>query len=188
MPAPDEREGPGARRSAGPEAQWGRQTSQLWGRSAEALGEMPSPFEERPEEARTGRWSKGAETAGPRALLAHQPALMSASPRGAEPGRWGRGATSGRGTSPGASPSSVLSRMFRMSASSRVSSSGCWATYGCTHWTWGQSGGAEREVARPCRHAARPVGTQAKPGSPAPPPAVCRDALPKRQHNPPTSN
>lgn len=38
-------------------------------------------------------------------------------------------------------PSSVLSRMLRMSASSSVSSSGCWATYGCTHWTWGQSGG-----------------------------------------------
>lgn len=28
----------------------------------------------------------------------------------------------------GASPSSVFSRMFRMSASSSVSSSGCWAT------------------------------------------------------------
>lgn len=28
-----------------------------------------------------------------------------------------------------------------MSASSSVSSSGCWATYGCTHWTWGQSEG-----------------------------------------------
>lgn len=40
-------------------------------------------------------------------------------------------------------PSSVLSRMLRMSASSSVSSSGCWATYGCTHWTWGQSEGRE---------------------------------------------
>lgn len=36
-------------------------------------------------------------------------------------------------------PSSVLSRMLRTSASSKESSSGCWATYGWTHWICGQS-------------------------------------------------
>lgn len=62
-----------------------------------------------------------------------------------------------------ASPSSVLSRMFRMSASSSVSSSGCWATYGCTHWTWGQSegggGGGRASTPRPCAapHPANPA-------------------------------
>ena len=53
----------------------------------------------------------------------------------------GRREPRGQRRQPRASPSSVLSRMLRMSASSSVSSSGCWATYGCTHWTWGQSEG-----------------------------------------------
>lgn len=42
-------------------------------------------------------------------------------------------------------PSSVLSRMLRTSASSKDSSSGCWATYGWTHWICGQSAGKEGE-------------------------------------------
>lgn len=54
------------------------------------------------------------------------------------------GSGAGARCSPRASPSSVFSRMFRMSASSSVSSSGCWATYGCTHWTCGQSAGGGR--------------------------------------------
>lgn len=40
-------------------------------------------------------------------------------------------------------PSSVLSRMLRTSASSKDSSSGCWATYGWTHWICGQSAGEQ---------------------------------------------
>ena len=45
-------------------------------------------------------------------------------------------------------PSSVLSRMLRTSASSKESSSGCWATYGWTHWICGQSAREQGESER----------------------------------------
>ena len=80
----------------------------------------------------------------------------------------------GQSRQPRASPSSVLSRMLRMSASSRVSSSGCWATYGCTHCTWGQSEGRRGWsifiMWHPPWPGTRPGRAPAEPG-PAPPPS-----------------
>lgn len=74
-----------------------------------------------------------------------------------------------------ASPSSVLSRMLRMSASSSVSSSGCWATCGCTHWTWGslkgESGGCPHHGTHPGWEPAEPgLAPQKLAGTPPPPP------------------
>lgn len=142
---------------------------ELWGRGAELRGEAPLCS----GKPRWAEQSRGAEVCW--GTWVPQPGIRLCwlLPPGAELPRlflrlvWGPGAGSrGRAWAQcprPASPSSVLSRMFRMSASSSVSSSGCWATYGCTHWTWGQSegggGGGRASSPRPCAapHPANPA-------------------------------